>query len=230
MKAILRLFPLIVLLSLTACGNFGAVTSGPNPFAITPSRAPSILTATPIFLAPTTSATLPPPPSLTPSITITPTNTEAAPTLVTNTPTTPTETPTPSSTTLPPSTTNPASLTILGCDTGLDVLNGLGEVTNAYIILANHSDNDLTNACLTLSAVDEGSPHPEKIVCVPLLASNYQVTLKLTVDTTSNTATLIQVALTSDQFSLPTDPAAVCQAIGANLPPASSLGIPVPIP
>ena len=102
----------------------------------------------------------------------------------------------------------------------------MGEVTNAYITLANPGGPDLTNACLTLSAADEGRAHPDKTVCVPSLIIGFQVTLKLTVDTTTNTATLIQVALTSDQLSRPSDPAAACPAI-TNTP--ASLGVPVPI-
>ena len=225
MKHTLTLLILIPLL-LTGCGNFGAVTSAPNPFAITPSRAPFIITATPILILPTTSATLPPPPSLTPSLTL-----EASPTAGSTDTFTPAPTDTATPTLTPTFTTIPAPLTItvLGCDTGLDFTHGMGEVTNAYVTASNPGGPDLTNVCLTLSAVDEGREHPDKTVCVPLLATGFKVTLKLTVDTTTNTATLIQVALTSDQLSLPPDPAAACPAIGANKPADSLLGIPVPI-
>jgi len=217
---------LIAILFLTACGNFDAVTSAPNPFAITPSLAPSILTATPIFILPTTSASLPPPPSLTPSLTL-----EATPTIGstdTFTPAPPdTETPslTPTFTALPA----PLTVNVLGCDTGLDLTHGMGEVTNAYVTIANPGGPNLTNVCATLSAADEGRVHPDKTVCIPLLATGFQVTLKLTVDTTTNTATLIQLAILSDQLSRPADSPAACSAIGANLPADSILGIPAPI-
>ena len=219
----------IVLLSilLAGCGDFNAVTSAPNPFAITPSRAPLILTATPIFLPPTTSATLPPPPSLTPSATATETPT-SGPTFTFTAAPTDTETPSPTpSFTLTP---RPPAVTLLGCDTGLDLTHGMGEVTNAYVTIANPGGPDLTNVCATLSAADEGRVHPDKVVCVPLLSTGFQVTLKLTVDTTSNVASLVQVAITSDQLTLPANPAAACPVIGASRPADSLLGAPIPIP
>jgi hypothetical protein len=211
---------------LTACGDFGPVSSGPNPFSITPSRPPTILTSTPIFIVPTTSLTLPPPPSLTPSATASETPLGPSETF---TPI-PTNTDTPTATSTFPPTPIPFTIAILGCDTGLDVTHGMGEVTNAYVVLTNRSGTDLTNACLSLSAADEGRPHPDKTRCIPLLANGYQVTLKLTVDTTTNAATLVQVTLTSDQVSLPADPAAACTPIGLPAPSDDMLGIPVPIP
>lgn len=217
--------PILLCLLLASCGPFGAVTSGPNPFAVTPSRPPSIITATPILILPTTSATLPPPPSLTPSST-----TEFSPTFTsTNESPTFTFTPTETASLTPTFTVAPAPvrLTILGCGTGLDITHGMGEVTNAYVTLVNPSGSTLTNACLTLAAADEGRAHPDKTVCVPALQTGFQVTLKLTVDTTTNTATLVQVALTSDQLSLPPNPVAACPAL--TTAPAN-LGISLPIP
>lgn len=216
---------ILIILLLAGCGNFGAVTSAPNPFAVTPSRAPFIVTATPIFILPTTSATLPPPSSPTPSFTQ-----EVSPTFTFTLEASPTFTPTEIPSLTPTLTPAPPHLTILGCDTGLDLTHGMGEVTNAYVTLSNPSGSDLTNACLSLSAADEGRVHPDKTVCVPLLATSFQVTLKLTVDTTTNTTTLIQVAFTSDQLSLPPDPAAACLSIGGSKPSDSILGVPVPIP
>ena len=227
MMQIKRIVGTLFILFVSGCGNFEPVTSAPNPFAITPSRAPAILSPTPRFILPTTSATLPPPPSLTPSSTagVTPTITptlEISPTFTF----TPTVTEIPTIPTLAP-TAAPPRLTILGCDTGLDITHGMGEVTNAYVLLANPGGPNLTNACLTLSAADEGRAHPDKTVCAPSLQIGFQVTLKLTVDTTTNAATLVQAALASDQLSLPADPLAACPAIGANLP---VLGVPILIP
>jgi len=226
-----RCLAVLIVLVAGGCGNFEPVTSAPNPFAITPSRAPSILSPTPLFVAPTTSATLPPPPSLTASVTpdITSTITltpEASPTFTLTLTSAETPSPTPTFT----STAQLPAITVLGCNTGLDLSHGMGEVTNAYVLLLNPGDFDLTNACLTLSAADEGRVHPDKTVCAPLLQSGYQVTFRLTVDTTTNAATLIQAALVSDQVSLPADPAAACPVIGANKPADASLGVPVPIP
>ena len=216
---------LLMSLSLAGCGNFGPVSSGPNPFAITPSASPRILTATPIFIPPTTSATLPPPPTLTPSLTSAVPLTETS-TLVASPTSTETLTPTLEFTLTP----FPFTVTILGCDTGLDLTHSMGEVTNAYVTIANPSGPDLTNVCAMLSAADEGRVHPDKTVCVPSLPAGHQVTLKLTVDTTTNAATLIQVAVTSNQASRPADPVAACSAIGANRPPDAILGVVIPIP
>ncbi|MBV6395700.1 MAG: hypothetical protein HFACDABA_01280 [Anaerolineales bacterium] len=226
-----RLTVLIVLLA-GGCGNFEPVTSAPNPFAITPSRAPSILSPTPLFAAPTaSSATLPPPPSLTASVTPDITSTISLTAEVSSTFTlTPTNTETPVHTPTFTSTAQPPILTVLGCDTGLDLSHGMGEVTNAYVLLVNPGRFELTNACLTLSAADEGRAHPDKTICAPWLQSGYQVALRLTVDTTANAVTLIQVALVADQVSQPAASATACPAIGANKPADASLNVPVPIP
>ena len=69
----------------------------------------------------------------------------------------------------------------------------MGEVTNAYITIQNIGNADLTNLCATLSALDEGRVHPDKTKCVSILPAGYQVSEKLTVDTTSLQSSPIQV-------------------------------------
>ena len=183
MKTIV-LFILLVLF-LTGCGTWNVA---PQPFPVwtpIPSRTPSIFTPTPVVLSPSLTAT----------------STAAISTVTPVLP--PTDTPTlvPS---LPP-VTDTASLTftpvpvsalqieIIGCNTGFDFTHGMGEVTNAYVILKNTGTVDLPNTCGLLRAADEDREHPDKKACVPNLPVNYQVTLKLTVDSAYKQDTIIQV-------------------------------------
>ena len=206
-------------LLLTACGDMDFVTSAPNPFAVTPSRPPTILSPTPVFLVyPTTSATLPPPPSLTPS-----------PAITEGTPPTATETFTPSPTITLTNAPEPLTIQLLGCDTGFDMTHGMGEVTNAYVTLVNASGPDLTTVCAALSAADEGRIHPDKMICVATLPRGYQVTLKLTIDTTFQVNTIVGVAVTSNEGILATAGGLACGDIGAFKPASETIGVVQPI-
>jgi hypothetical protein len=209
MKRLIVTFALLALL-LTACGDMELVTAAPNPFSITPSRPPAILSPTPIFIYPTTSATLPPPPSLTPSQ-----MPAAEPS--------PTFTPSPTATNTP----EPLTIQLLGCDTGLDLTHGMGEVTNAYVTIANASGPDLTTVCATLSSSDEGRVHPDKTVCVPSLPRGYQVTLKLTIDTTFQVNTIVQVDVLSNEGIFASAGGLACRDIGEFKPEA--IGVLQPI-
>jgi hypothetical protein len=106
----------------------------------------------------------------------------------------------------------------------------MGEVTNAYITVANTTAQDVPNACATLSALDEGRPHPNKTSCLPVLSAGYQVTLKLTVDSTYKASTPIQVELTSGNTLLFRTGQASCAAIGVVPPEGERFGTPEPIP
>ena len=209
----------LMIATLTSCGGMGFVTSGPNPFSITPSRAPAIVTATPLFIIPTTSASLPPPPTWT---------TIAGPTgTSTNTPTAEwTYTPSPSATATP----FPVEISLLGCETGFDVTHGMGEVTNAYVIISNRFAADLTNACTTLSAADEGRVHPDKTVCIPSLPRGFRVVLKLTIDTTFQVNTIVSVAFVADQGFAVSAGGLACNQIGGFKPADDILGIIQDIP
>ena len=226
-----RLIVILAFLSLvlSACGYIGWVTAAPDIYRITPSRPPTILTLTPVIIYPTTSATLPPPPSFTPIPTLV---TDSSPTFtitstITVTPTiTETSTASPTFTDTPP----PLEITLLGCDTGFDVTHGMGEVTNAYVIVANREGPDLTNVCATLSAADEGRVHPDKTVCAPSLPRGFQVTLKLTIDTTFQANTIVQVSLTSDQGLSANGGGLACKDIGAFMPAAEVIGVLQPVP
>ncbi len=180
-----KMIPLILLaLLLQACDVWNVTPLVIPTWTPFPSRTPGIFTPTPIILVPSMTAS-------------------ATPGIIVITPVTPTETPT-LIPTLPP-VTDTASLTftaipvqamqveIIGCNTGIDIVHGMGEVTNAYVILKNTGTVDLPNACGLLRAVDEDRDHPDKLACVPNLPANHQVTLKLTVDSAYQQNTIIQV-------------------------------------
>ncbi|MEW6030517.1 MAG: hypothetical protein ACOYZ8_02615 [Chloroflexota bacterium] len=224
--------------ALAGCFPIGPIpTPLGNPFPSTPTRSPLIVSPTPILVYPTGS------PSATPSLTATatstnfPTGTATAASALTDTATpaatdtvtpeaTDTATPTPTaSATLAPAA---PTVTILGCDAGLDITHGMGEVTNAYVTIANPSGPGLTDVCATLSSTDEGRAHPDKTVCVASLPAGYQVTLKLTIDTTFQVAAAVQVDMTSNEGITASAVTESCTDVG--LFPPGSLGTPGPIP
>ncbi len=183
---------------LTSCDIWGIT---PQPFPILsppPTGTPLIFTATPLIL---------PPPTL--NVTVTPVVTSSNPIFPTNTET--------ASATLLPAAITPLStdtlvpfqsvaVEILGCNTSIDILNGMGEVTNAYVTVKNTGNVDLPNVCGLLRANDEGREHPDKKSCIANLPIQNQVTLKLTVDSTYKENTVIQVdALSNDVVLLRID-------------------------
>jgi hypothetical protein len=198
-----------------------------------------------VYVVPTFPA---PPPSLTPAIlsptplflTITPSQTPQVqtPGVASETPS---ETPTNTATTTPawtgsPTTTAsgeppPLDLTIevLGCKTSLDITHGMGEVTDAYITLRNQGEVQVGGLCATLFALDEGRPHPDKTACVTNLPPGYVVTLKLTVDSTYNEATPIQVEVKQGETLISRVGQPSCTDIGLVPPPLSTLQTPVPV-
>jgi hypothetical protein len=165
----------------------------PQPFPVwtpIPTRTPGVVTATPNIIFPTWTAS--------------PTGT-ALPLTLTFTPETPTFTSTPTLIPITDTVVSPTrtpftavQIDILGCNTGLDVSHGMGEVTNAYVILKNTGTVDLPNACAMLRAADEDREHPDKTRCVDMLPAGYQVTFKLTVDSTYKVDTVIQVDASSN--------------------------------
>jgi hypothetical protein len=206
MKKISALILLVFLL--TACD-----AAQPQPFPVwtaIPSRTPNIITATPIILNPVVVTTMPtntpvPPPTIAPSFTPLPTLTftpAAAPAL---------------------------SVDIRGCDTSIDITHGMGEVTNAFVTVKNTGNVDLPNTCAMLRAIDEGREHPDKKVCVPNLPVGNQVTLKLTVDSTYQEGTMIQVDATSNDVLLLRVDQQSCTSIGLFGGAPSDLGVVKPI-
>ncbi len=197
-------------LLLSACEGWPLNTIPYNPPTPEPSRTPSVLTATP-FLSTV-------PPSTGTAAIVSPTATVIA--------VTPSESITPTVV----SAGGALSAIVLGCDTSIDILHGMGEVTNAYVKITNSTVSDVPNLCATLKALDEGRPHPDKTECLPALAARYQVTFKLTVDSTYKQNTPVQVDITSDGRLLQRVGEAACTAIGVLPPDVDGLGTPMALP
>lgn len=215
-----KTFPMILLMLFTASCNGWVIQPGsfnpPTPF-LPPTNTPSVVTATPVVIAASPTATVQTLPTWTsiPFITAT-----TAPTLI------PSDTPVSIQPTFP---SGPAvSVEILGCDTSIDVTHGMGEVTNAYVILRNTGGTELTNVNTTLRALDEGREHPDKTVEVTSLLAGYKVTLKLTVDSTYQEQTPIQVEVAADGGLFQRAGAESCKDIGLFAPNPSDLTTPAP--
>ena len=118
---------------------------------------------------------------------------------LTSTPTvTPTYNPIPSPTPVPsPMPTPKVNVLIPSCDTGIDLFNQLGEVTNAYVTVQNVGVGEVTNLKVVLQANDEERVHPDKSYTIQDLPPGYEISLKLTVDTGNNVDTTIMVFLNS---------------------------------
>lgn len=220
-----RVTPFILIALLLASCNGWIIQplpgNAPTPF-LPLTQPPSVFTATPVVIGVASFTATPIINTLTPSVTPFTTITATA-TVFTSTPS--------ATNTSPSSTTAAISLIVLGCDTSIDILHGMGEVTNAYITLKNTGGVQLTNIKVTLLALDPGQQvHPDQTVQIPALAVGYQVTMKLTADTTYQQATPIQVEVNSDQGLFPREGAASCTDIGLFAPSASGLKTPVPIP
>jgi len=188
------LIPLILTITISACDTFGVP---PQPFPVwTPisSLTPSIVTATPLIIPPpvfeTTVA-----PGATVISQVTSTNTDIPLPSPTFTQSLPTEI-------FTQAPFQAVDVEILGCNTSLDIFLGMGEVTNAYVKIKNTGNTDLQNTCGFLRAIDEGREHPDKKICVADLPVQHQVTLKLTVDSTYQQDTIIQVDVTSNEIVL----------------------------
>jgi hypothetical protein len=186
---------------------------GPTPF-LPPTSTPPIYTPTPAIIGVSTST--PAVIILTATHTIVPTNTNSVE-QATFTPT------------LTSSPTGPSILIkVLGCNTSIDVTHGMGEVTNAFVTLKNTGGVELTNLRATLYALDEGRVHPDKTVELTTLPVGYEVTVKLTVDSTYKQESPIQVEVNTDQGLFPREGLASCTNIGIFVPNPSSLRTPIP--
>ena len=211
---------LILLMLLTASCNGWVIQPGnpPTPF-LPPTNTPSILTATPVVIAA----------SATPTVQL-PTATSIVFITATTPPTLfPSDTPVGSQPTHPPVPGGPAvSVEILGCNTSIDVTHGMGEVTNAFVILRNTGGVELTNLNTTLRALDEGREHSDKTIEMTSLPPGYKVTVKMTVDSTYQEETPVQVEVTADGGLFQRVGAESCKDIGLFAPDLDDLTTPVP--
>lgn len=219
--------PILLTLLLSSCnGWIIQPLPGPTPF-LPSTPTPSIFTPTPVVIGVTSVSATPiiATPTAIATNTFFPTNTDE-PTLIPADTATFTFTPAP---TLTSSPTGPAVIIkILGCNTSFDITHSMGEVTNAFVTLKNTGGVELTNLKVTLKALDEGREHPDKTVELTSLAVGYQVTVKLTVDSTYKQESPIQVETTSDQGTFPLEGSASCTDIGLFAPNPDGLKTPVP--
>ena len=217
-KGLFTLFAAAILLS--ACDTWGVP---PQPFPVwtpIPSRTPGIVTATPIILVPSFTLT-----AVTDTATFTftlPADTETPSPTFTFTPIIPSET----ATLIP---VQSISVDILGCNTSIDIIHGMGEVTNAYVTVKNTGTVDLPNTCSLMRALDEDREHPDKKKCVDNLPAQNQVTLKLTVDSAYKQDTVIQVDTTSNEVILLRVDKPSCTDIGLFGGEPSDIGVIKPI-
>jgi len=218
-----KIIPILLLTSLLASCNGWIIQplpgNAPTPF-LPFTQTPSFFTGTPVIIGVTVTPVVS---SATASVTVTPFPTFTASTtsqvLITESPTTPAV----------PSGAPAISLKVLGCNTSIDIVNGMGEVTNAYVTLKNTGGVPLTNLKITLLALDPGQQvHPDQTVLLQTLPIGYQVTMKLTADTTYQRETPIQVEVSSDQGTFPREGAASCTTIGFLAPDPAGLKTPVP--
>ena len=192
----------------------------PTPFLL-PTRTPAIFSPTPVIIGATNASVTPIALEATITPTFFPTNTNMPPA-------TPTETLL--YTLTPTSLVNAPALqvVVLGCNTSIDITHGMGEVTNAYVTLKNVGNVELTNLIATLYALDEGREHPDKIQEIASLPIRYEVTLKMTVDSTYRQESPIQVEVTGDQGLFPREGLGSCRDIGLFAPKPETLNTPVP--
>lgn len=188
----------------------------PTPF-LPFTQTPSIFTATPVVIGANTST----PPLATSTLSFTPFLTASyTPTAIIS------QTPTAQVTIQPGAA---ISMQVLGCNTSIDISRGMGEVTNAFVTLKNIGGVELTNIKVTLLALDPGQQeHPDQTIELTSLRAGYQVTIKLTVDSTFQQETPIQVEVKSDQGLFPREGAASCRDIGLLAPNPSGLNTPIP--
>jgi len=117
---------------------------------------------------------------------------------------------------------------VLGCNTSIDVTHGMGEVTNAFVTLRNTGGVSLTNLKTTLFALDEGREHPDKTIETTSLPVGFEVTLKLTVDSTYQQESPIQIEVIGDNGLFQRVGSASCRDIGVLMPNPNGLYTPVP--
>lgn len=207
---------------LSACNGWSIQplpNNPPTPF-LPSTLTPSIFTATPVIIGATATPNVSTS-TIMPTITAPATNTNQPPS---NTPIA-TFTPAVPTTPLP---TRSISVEVLGCNTSIDVTHGMGEVTNAFVTLKNTGNLELTNLKTTLFALDEGREHPDKTVDVAVLPVGHEVALKLTVDSTYQEETPIQVEVSGDGGLFQRVGVASCRDIGLFAPDPASLNTPVP--
>ncbi|HET9906811.1 MAG TPA: hypothetical protein VFQ23_09225 [Anaerolineales bacterium] len=211
-----RLVPtILVSILLTSCNGWVIQPfpgNPPTPFLpLTPT--PSIFTPTPVVIGVTSASATPNIPTATtiPTNTLFPISTDTSTITVTNLP-----------------AGQAILVDVLGCNTSIDITHGMGEVTNAFVTMKNSGGVALTNLRVTLFALDEGREHPDKTIEITALPVGYEVTLKLTVDSTYQQETPVQIEVTGDNGLFERVGSASCRDIGVLAPNPNGLYTPVP--
>lgn len=205
---------------LASCNGWGVnPLPQPTPF-LPPTRTPSIYSPTPVVIGVASSTPVVVPPTVTPTF---------LPTSVNQTPLPPTDVPVNDFTPTPFTNAPALRIVILGCNTSIDITHGMGEVTNAYVTLKNIGNVPLTNLTAVLYALDEGREHPDKIQEIANIPVGYEITLKMTVDSTYKAESPIQVEVNSDQGLFPREGVASCRDLGLLAPQPGGLNTPVPL-
>jgi hypothetical protein len=220
-KMKMTVLSILTVIVLTSCSGWGVQPlpfNPPTPFVL-PTRTPSIYSPTAVAIGPTNTPAVA---TATTTPTFLPTSTNMPTATLTDVPVN-TFTPTP--------LVNAPSLRIiiLGCNTSIDITHGMGEVTNAYVTLRNNGNVELTNLIATLYALDEGREHPDKIQEIASIPVNYEVTLKMTVDSTYREESPIQVEVISDQGLFPREGVGSCRDLGLLVPQPGGLNTPMPL-
>jgi hypothetical protein len=216
-----KIIPVILTTTVLASCNGWAINPLPQPTPfLPPTPTPAIYSPTPVTIGVASATPAVSAPTITPTFFPTSTN---------QPPATPTETPLNTFTPTPFSNVPALRIVILGCNTSVDITHGMGEVTNAFVTLKNIGNVELTNLTATLFALDEGREHPDKTVEVPSVPVGYEVTLKLTVDSTYRAESPIQIEVNSAQGLFPREGAASCRDLGLFAPSPDSLSTPVPL-
>jgi hypothetical protein len=220
-KMKMTLLSILTVIVLTSCSGWGVQPlpfNPPTPFVL-PTRTPSIHSPTAVAIGPTNTPAVA---TATTTPTFLPTSTNMPTATLTGVPVN-TFTPTP--------LVNAPSLRIiiLGCNTSIDITHGMGEVTNAYVTLRNNGNVELTNLIATLYALDEGREHPDKIQEIAAIPVNYEITLKMTVDSTYKAESAIQIEVNSDQGLFPREGVGSCRDLGRFSPQPGNLNTPVPL-
>lgn len=145
----------------------------------------------------------------------------------------PTETRSPASSqepTVTPTATLQLGAKILACGTGVDVTLPMGHVTDAYVGITNAGSSDAQSVCATLRGLHEGQVHPDKTQCLGDLPAGYRATLKLTISSTADQSTPIQVEVTSQGVLLLRLGESACPGPVPRPEQYGSLKTPQPIP
>ncbi|MDP2974225.1 MAG: hypothetical protein Q8N60_04185 [Candidatus Diapherotrites archaeon] len=87
-------------------------------------------------------------------------------------------------------------LTIDECETSMNVLQGLGEVTNVYITVENYGDKAATNVKISATANDVGQQISNASGTISAISIGATKKIKLTVDTENNIPTTATVTVT----------------------------------